>query len=133
MEVQGCCDLAKPTQHLVQVVEKQNLQQIANNRLRLHTSIEAVRWLTFQGCTFRGNNESLHSRNRGNFLRMLEILACFNKNLHGVVLQNVPKNASYTSPQIQKEILSIFASKVQCAILSEIEDAKFCVIVDEAR
>lgn len=64
---------------------------------------------------------------------MLEILSRYNKDVNDVVLQNAPRNASYTSPQIQKEILSIFASKVQCAIRSEIGDAKFCVIVDEAR
>lgn len=36
-------------------------------------------------------------------------------------------------PQIQKEILSIFASKAQKFIRDEIGEAKFCIIVDESR
>ncbi|XP_062151972.1 uncharacterized protein LOC133860366 [Alnus glutinosa] len=51
----------------------------------------------------------------------------------GVVLTNAPRNAKYTSPQIQKEILHIFTTKVRDVIRKEIGDAKFCIIVDEAR
>lgn len=131
--IQRCHDLAKPSQHIVRIFEKQTSQTITSNRLRLKTSIDAIRWLTFQGCAFRGNDESLQSRNRGNFLELLEILSSYNKEVKDVVLQNAPKNACYTSPQIQKEILSIFASKVQGKIRSEIGDSKFCIIVDEAR
>ena len=50
-----------------------------------------------------------------------------------VVLDNTPQNASYVSSEIQKEILFIFTSKVQNFILDEIDDAKFCIIVDESR
>ncbi|XP_050242162.1 uncharacterized protein LOC126691132 [Quercus robur] len=42
-------------------------------------------------------------------------------------------NAKYTSPTIQKEILHILASNVRNAIREEIGDAKFCILVDEAR
>ncbi|XP_075675216.1 uncharacterized protein LOC142644512 [Castanea sativa] len=50
-----------------------------------------------------------------------------------VVLENAPRNAKYTSPTIQKEILHILASNVRNAIREEIGDAKFCILVDEAR
>jgi predicted nucleotide-binding protein len=43
------------------------------------------------------------------------------------------KNDSYTSPIIQKENLYIFSTKVMEAIRKEIDRAKFCIIVDEAR
>ncbi|XP_075661621.1 uncharacterized protein LOC142631367 [Castanea sativa] len=43
------------------------------------------------------------------------------------------ENSKYTSPTIQKEILHILANKVQNAIREEIGDAKFCILVDEAR
>ncbi|KAG7968740.1 hypothetical protein I3843_08G170200 [Carya illinoinensis] len=77
-----------------------------NNRLRLKTSIESVQWLTFQACAFRVN---------------------------GVVMENAQQNAKYTSPKIQKEILHIVANKVRNVIHKEIGDAKFCILVDEAR
>ena len=37
-----------------------------------------------------------------------------------------------TSPEIQKEILNILATKVRNKIREEIGDAKFCILVDEA-
>ncbi|GLU17296.1 hypothetical protein SLE2022_336730 [Rubroshorea leprosula] len=80
-----------------------------------------------------GHDESLDSKNRGNFLEMINLLTSYNKEVNEVVLGNAPQNAKYTSPTIQKEILQVFARKVQAEICKEISDAKFCLIVDEAR
>ncbi|XP_050241048.1 uncharacterized protein LOC126689935 [Quercus robur] len=49
------------------------------------------------------------------------------------IIEKAPKNAIYTSPKIQKEILHVYLDKVKKAILEEIGDAKFCIMVDEAR
>ena len=64
---------------------------------------------------------------------MIKILASYNEKVVDVVLDKAPGNATYTSPKIQKEILHIFAEKVRNAIQEEINDAKFCIIVDESR
>ncbi|PNX89445.1 repressor of the inhibitor of the protein kinase-like protein [Trifolium pratense] len=119
--------------HIENVLSKLTEQQILSNRLRLKTTIDAVRWLTFQACPFRGHDESLTSRNRGNFLEMIKILADYNKDVKEVVLENAPKNAKYTSPDIQKDILRVIAMKVQKEIREEIGNSKFCLLVDEAR
>lgn len=63
-----CDDLMVQSQHIEKIFDRQSPEIIANNRLRLKTSIDVVRWLTFQSCAFRGNDESLHSLNRGNFI-----------------------------------------------------------------
>ncbi|XP_021744853.1 zinc finger MYM-type protein 1-like [Chenopodium quinoa] len=44
-----------------------------------------------------------------------------------------PQNAKYTSPAIQKEILQVFANKVQKEIREEIGDSKYYIIVDGSR
>ena len=49
------------------------------------------------------------------------------------IIEKAPKNATYTSPRIQKEILHVFSAKAKKAIREEIGDAKFCIMVDEAR
>ena len=49
------------------------------------------------------------------------------------IIEKAPKNAIYTSPKIQKEILHVYLDKVKKAIQEEIGDAKFCIMVDEAR
>jgi hypothetical protein len=50
-----------------------------------------------------------------------------------VVLENAPRNAKYISSDVQKEILSIIARKVQKSVREEIGNSKFCIMVDEAR
>lgn len=92
-----------------------------------------IRWLTFQACPFRGHDESPDSINQGNFLELMKLLASYNKDVKAVVLENAPRNAKYTSPDVQKEILSIYARKVQTAVREEIGNSKFCIMVDEAR
>ncbi|XP_019179276.1 PREDICTED: zinc finger MYM-type protein 1-like [Ipomoea nil] len=128
----ACADLMNQQSHIAQHIEKFTSQEIAENRLRLRTSIEATRWHAFQGCSFRGHDESITSTNRGNFLELLSFIASFNDEVTKV-LDKAPRNASYTSPTIQKQILQVLATKVKSAIREEIGDAKFCIIVDEAR
>ncbi|KAG4154561.1 hypothetical protein ERO13_D03G074501v2, partial [Gossypium hirsutum] len=126
-------DLINQAQHILHIIEKQISQEVANNRLILKTSIDVVRWLTFQACSLRGHNEHASSTNRGNFLELIKLLAFYNERVASVVLDNAPQNASYTSHSVQKEILHIFAKKIRCFICEEIGELKFCIIVDVAR
>ncbi|XP_019175880.1 PREDICTED: zinc finger MYM-type protein 1-like [Ipomoea nil] len=96
----ACADLMNQQSHIAQHIEKFTSQEIAENRLRLKTSIEATRWIAFQGYSFRGHDESITSINRGNFLELLSFIASFNDEVTKVL---------------------------------EIGDAKFCIIIDEAR
>ena len=73
------------------------------------------------GCTFKGHDESINATNRGNFIEMINFIE-----IAKVVLENAPQT------DIQKELLSILANKVQDKICEEIRDAKFCILVDEA-
>jgi hypothetical protein len=101
------------------------------NRLWLRTTIAAVKWLTSQFCALRGHDETPESKNRGNFIELVKLLAEFNPEIVNVVLENAPLNAKYTSPDIQKEILSIIAMKIRKHIRDEVGDAKFSILVDE--
>ncbi|XP_061342597.1 uncharacterized protein LOC133288795 [Gastrolobium bilobum] len=130
--VSSSCDLMNQSQHIEILVEKLTTQEIATNRLRLQVYVDVTRWLALQGCAFRGHDESLDSINRGNFLQMIKFLASYNQEVAAVVLEKVPQNASYSSPQIQKEILHVFSEKVKKTIREEISNAMFCLIVDEA-
>jgi hypothetical protein len=114
------------------VFENFTFEQIANNRLQLKASIELVRMLAFQGVAFRGQDESVDSTNCENFLEILNLIVSYNEQIAEVIAK-APKNDSYTSPMIQKEILHIFSTKVKETICKEIGNAKFCIIVDEVR
>ncbi|XP_025637904.1 uncharacterized protein [Arachis hypogaea] len=121
------------SKHIDKVLDRHSDETIANNRLRLKTSINAIRWLAFQAYAFRGDDESPGSLNRENFIELIKLLASCNQNVNNVVLENAPENAQYISPGVQKDILHIFARKVRAIIREEIGDSKFCIIIDEAR
>ncbi|XP_073015737.1 uncharacterized protein [Primulina eburnea] len=126
-------NLMRPSQHIDKVMHAQSKEEKEKNRLRLSTSIVAVRWLALQGCAFRGNDESLSSSNRGNFLELVKAFAKMNIEIDEVVLENAPKNAQYIAPEIQKEILHIMANRVRKMVREEVGDKYFCILVDEAR
>ncbi|KAK5770562.1 hypothetical protein PVK06_046713 [Gossypium arboreum] len=58
-------DLQNSLQIIGRIIEKQNFEQIARNRLQLKVSIDAIKWLIFQGYAFKGRDEAQDSRNRG--------------------------------------------------------------------
>jgi len=129
--VRECQAILNQPNHIENILEEATDREKERNRLRLRTSIAAVKWLTFQSCAFRGRDERPQSKNRGNFIEMLKLLVEFNPEIASVILENAPKYCKYTSPDIQKEILSIFAMKVRKHIREEIGDAKFSILVDE--
>ncbi|KAG8391554.1 hypothetical protein BUALT_Bualt01G0199700 [Buddleja alternifolia] len=87
----------------------------------------------FPGIAFRARNERTDSHNHGSFIEIIKHTASYNDEVNSIVLENAPHNASYTSPPIQKEILSIYAMKIQKFIKDEIGEAKYCIILDESR
>ncbi|XP_025661868.1 uncharacterized protein [Arachis hypogaea] len=119
--------------HIDKVLDRHSNETIANNHLKLKTFIDAIRWLAFQACAFRGDNESSESLNRENFIELIKLLVLCNQNVNNVVLKNAPENAQYIFFGVQKDILHIFARKVGTTIRKEIGDSKFCIIIDEVR
>jgi hypothetical protein len=99
----------------------------------LKTSIKSIQYFAYQGCAFRGLNEGLDSKNHGKFLGLIKLVSNFNEDVAKVDLENAPRNAKYTSNYVQKDILHVLAKRVRDAIREEIDDSKFCIIIDEAR
>ncbi|KAH9783019.1 TTF-type domain-containing protein [Citrus sinensis] len=88
---------------------------------------------TRQGLAFRGNNESQSSDNRGNFLELLQFLADHNEEIKGVIFNSAPANLQMTSPDIQKQIVSVCSAETSRAIIKEIGDSLFSVMIDKSR
>jgi hypothetical protein len=126
-----CQNLLNQPNHIDNIIEVASNREKEKNRLRLKTSIASVKWLAFQSCASRSHDETPQSRNKGNFVEIVQLLAEFNPEIASVVLENALQHAKYISPDIQKEILSIFAMKVRTHIREEIGDAKFSILVDE--
>jgi hypothetical protein len=86
--------------------------------------------LAFQGVAFIGWDESVGLTNSENILEILNLMVSYNEQIVEVI-DKAQKNASYTSPMVQKEILHIFSTKLKEAIHEENSNAKFCIIVDK--
>ncbi|XP_022876937.1 zinc finger MYM-type protein 1-like [Olea europaea var. sylvestris] len=126
-------DLMRPSGHIDKVMNAITKEEVLKNRLRLKTTILSVKWLALQGCAFRGHDESSSSLNRGNFIELVKVFAKMNVEIGEVVLDKAPQNATYTSPNVQKEILHIMANRVQQMIRDELGENCFCILVDEAQ
>ncbi|GJN16173.1 hypothetical protein PR202_gb03133 [Eleusine coracana subsp. coracana] len=63
----------------------------------------------------------------------MKLVTSYNKEVKAVVLKNAPRNAKYTSHEVQTEFLKIYAWKVQYSIREEIGNSKFYIMVDESR
>ncbi|KAJ8749264.1 hypothetical protein K2173_018744 [Erythroxylum novogranatense] len=86
-----------------------------------------------QGLPFRGNDESENSTNQGNFLELLKFIASNNEEIRNVVLGNAPENLKLTSPDIQRDIINAAAFETTKAIILDMGDDLFSILVDECR
>ncbi|KAH1264694.1 Zinc finger MYM-type protein 1 [Glycine max] len=120
-------------QHIEVVISKQSEQVRDLYRRRLTASIDCIRFLLKQGLAFRGHDESTNSANQGNFLELLRFLAKHNESINHVVLENAPENHQLIAPKIQKDIVNAAALETTNAIITDLEDELFAIIVDEAR
>ncbi|KAH7673951.1 Ribonuclease H-like protein [Dioscorea alata] len=100
---------------------------------RLTAVLDMTRFLLKQGLAFRGHDESSSSLNKGNFLELLEWYSLRNDKVFRAVNQNAPKNNQMTSPKVQKELANACASEITCAIIDDIGDNYFSLMIDKAR
>jgi hypothetical protein len=61
--------------------------------------------LLYQGLAFRGHDESVDSKNKGNFLELVKLMAKQNEKIKKVVLRNAPENHQMVASEIQKTLL----------------------------
>ncbi|XP_073285162.1 uncharacterized protein [Primulina huaijiensis] len=83
-----------------------------------------------KGIPFRCHYEKSSSSNRGNFVEFLDLLTMYNDDISKAIAR-APKNAKYTSHDIQKQILHVLSMRVKNAIHEQIGVVKYCIIVDE--
>ena len=95
---------------------------ITKSRHYLKTILEVLLLCSQQEIAIRERVESIKSLNRGNFRDILEL-----GDIHDEMVKEIltcgPRNAIYTSPIIQKELLHILGEMVQSTICCEIREA----------
>lgn len=112
-------------------------RQIEQNRHYLQTLTEVILVCAKQDIPLRGHRESQTSEspwlNRGNFIEILHLVG---KHDHIVQekLETCPRNAKYTSPEIQNTLLEIMGNMVRKTICDNIREAGvFSLMADETK
>ena len=111
-------------------------ERIAKNRQKLTSIIKTVIFCGRQNIALRGNHESdsalPDSTNRGNFKALLEFRAEAGDSVLDSHIKHSHQNATYTSPKIQNEIITIIKDNIQQQIVKEVHVSKyFSVLADE--
>ncbi|KAI8559486.1 hypothetical protein RHMOL_Rhmol04G0177600 [Rhododendron molle] len=128
-----CLDLLNQKQHIETIITKQSDEAKRDYRVRLTASINCIKFLLRQGLPFRGHDESELSSNQGNFLELLKFLVEHNEVVRAVALKNAPENLKLTSPDIRKDICNAIAVETTNAIIIELGDGLFSILLDESR
>ncbi|KAI5347827.1 hypothetical protein L3X38_000714 [Prunus dulcis] len=81
---------------------------------------------------FRGHDESETSSNKGNYVELLQFLADHDEKVRAVVFENASRNLKYIAPTIQKDLINSCAAETIDAIISDMDDAFFYILVDES-
>ena len=100
----------------------------------LHSVVEVIKFQCKQNFPLRGHREDSNSRNQGNFLETLKLLAKYNaviKERLSVIQLSSKGMTTYLSPTIQNELIKVLGKKVKHLILEEIKVAKyFSILLD---
>lgn len=119
----------KVSASLMSTLTKEHSKQIQENRTYIKSVAEVLLLTATQNISQRGHRETRDADNRGNFLAILDVIAN-----HDTVIKNKltgPRNAKYTSHQIQNEILDTLAEMVRSSIINEVKESEvFSLMAD---
>uniref|UniRef100_H2Z3V3 TTF-type domain-containing protein n=1 Tax=Ciona savignyi TaxID=51511 RepID=H2Z3V3_CIOSA len=88
---------------------KRDEEMMELNRAALTRIAHLILTLVRQNCPLRGHDESASSSNKGNFLEFFETLVTYDPVLSEWRTKSTQRNATYTSPRIQLEILGLLS------------------------
>ena len=99
-------------------IEKRNLCAV------LSRIFDSVGFLAKQNLAFRGHDESASSLNRGNFKEMLSVIAKYDSTLNTHLVDG-PKNAQYTSPEMQNDFIKLIGNELIAKFVAEVNAASY--------
>jgi len=98
------------TEPVVNLLVGQRKAEVLENRNHLRTLILVTSYLARQGLSFRGDNESVESSNKGNFIELLE-LVCENDSVLRDRLKT--RYGHYTSHEYQNDVIRCLANVIR--------------------
>ena len=115
------------------IIRGTNLKSEQAYRIRLTAILDVIRYLLGQGLAFRGHDESSTSLRKIHFMELVHWYSLRNEEVRKVVLKNASGNNQMTAPLIQKVMINVCAVETTLAMLGDLGDKSFSIMVDEAR
>ncbi|XP_060873889.1 zinc finger MYM-type protein 1-like [Metopolophium dirhodum] len=120
----------KETGSVYSQISSQHTLMVESNRKYMKILVDIVLFISCQGLSFRGHDETKDSLNQGNFKEICKLLAKNNEEF----AKKFNLKTNYSSHIIQDELTSILADIVKETIVKDIEDVEvFGIMCDEAR
>ena len=121
------------TESVAKQLGSNRAEHIKKNKHYIKTVAEVLLLCSRQEISFWGHEDSRESLNKGNFKEILSLVA-----KHYPVVANIlfngPKNALYTSPKIQNNIINIMANMVRQQICTSVQQAGYySILADETK
>ena len=114
------------------VLKRASKQSEELYQTRLTSTLRCSRYLLKQGLAFRGHDESSSSLNKGNLRELIDFLKDNNEEVRNAYDRG-GLNCKMTSPDIQKDLARCCAEEITEAIMEEIGNRPFSVLIDESR
>ncbi|XP_058783055.1 uncharacterized protein LOC131657706 [Vicia villosa] len=127
-----CNALMNQKQHIEVAINKQSDLIKREYRIHLTAIVDCIRLLLKLGLAFRGDDESMNSKNKANFLEILQFL-CNNNEEIDKVLKKAQGNLKLVSPSIQKDIVKAAACETTKVIIDDLNNDFFSILIDESR
>lgn len=112
-----------------------NSSFVQRNREHIKVVIDLVLFCAKQDIPLRGHRENQEALNKGNFLELLQLISSYDPEIKRR-LDELPRNAKLTSPDIQNEILEIAASLIISKIKGDLHndaDTYYAILADECK
>ncbi|XP_020422138.1 uncharacterized protein LOC109949841 isoform X1 [Prunus persica] len=97
----------------------------------LGASVNCMRFLLRQGLLFYGDDEYEDSNNQGMFADLLRLRCNYDEDIKAVTLNNAPLTLKLTSSDTQKDIEIAISTEIINAIVRDIGDSLFSILIDE--
>ncbi|EEQ99697.1 conserved hypothetical protein [Perkinsus marinus ATCC 50983] len=114
------------------LIAKHDEATLSENRCYIKNVCKALLLCAFQNVALRGHSEGQNSPNRGNFAELMKLISTFDPTTASRLAEG-PRNAMYTSPQIQNGLVKTMGDLIIKDIVDEIGERPYCILGDETR
>lgn len=127
--------MLKPEKSIEGYLTAEAARIVAKNRRIITAMAECIAFCGRKGIALRGHRDDATAeddKNRGNFIALVKFRAASGDTILKDHIENGPKNATYTSKNVQNELIAILGNQIRTHILEKVKAAQYySILADE--